>query len=248
MRVKTNNTGFTQWAPYVSNLSHRLQQGVNSLQTITVEVRDVAGNVSSFQDTIILDQEFPTCTTSVNALYSPSDWPGVVGGTVTEAVSGLASSELIIFRQSDGLHYDGSSWVASAVRTVTVGDWSVALPLAKLDDGERYFISCEVSDIAGNSSAVETVSFLLDASAPSCIVDQTGVFGPDTWPGKLSGTLTDAGSGTATAKIFMTRTDGSYFSGKSWGPTPFSDNVSTVGDWTWPFDWEGSDQKHQSGR
>ena len=140
--------------------------------------------------TLTVDADLPS-STIVAPVGLQSSLGAVVGGTASDATSGVATVEVRI---------DGGPWV-SADGTAA---WTFALP-AGLGDG-THTLEARATDAVGNVEAVgPTVSISIDGTAPTVTLDDlgTGSVRPERDPDtdrpsiSLSGDVSDAGSGVA---------------------------------------------------
>lgn len=206
------------WSPFSEAIGVRLRSN-EGLHEVRMEARDFAGNTISRSDTIFYDDTAPSCQVALAAGYTEVTWPGQLSGTLTETGSGIASAELIIERQTDSLIWNGFNWVPSGSVDLSVGAWNVALGLDQLTEGARYLVTCRALDLAGNNSE-QTQTFDFDSSPPTCQINQRGAYSVDTWPGEISGTITDSLSGVASAEVAMLDASGQFYFRGDWHATP----------------------------
>jgi hypothetical protein len=107
------------------------------------------------------------------------------------------------------------------------GVWTGWLPFASthpwtLTDGDgQKVVQAVFADAGGNLLEVSS-AILLDRVAPVTTVNTAGGYGPGSWAGKVSGTVTDATSGVTRVEVTILRQPtgkaaGEYWDGATWG-------------------------------
>lgn len=178
-----------------------------------------------------VDTHAPTSIINNSGCYG-TDWPGQVSGSASDAVSGVASVEVLL-RDGTGRYYDGSVWQSTPTWLHASGttNWTYAIP--DLPQG-AYTVQSRATDLAGNVQAVpDQKTFTYDATPPLSAVDIVGCFNRSTWPGAVYGSASDAASGLANVQISLQRvSDGAYYDGSIWVATETWINASWTGN-TW---------------
>lgn len=83
----------------------------------------------------------------------------------------------------------------------------------------------------GTSSSL---AILADYTGPSSTVTTSGSFGPNTWPGSISGTANDTLSSVTSVSLEIRRPDGQYWNGAGWQAGVF-DTLSAIGTISWNY-------------
>jgi len=77
-------------------------------------------------------------------------------------------------------------------------------------------------------------SVRIDTVAPNSVVETSGCYNSSTWPGAITGTASDSGSGVSSVEITLRRSsDGRYYNGTSWQTSPAW--LATVGTTSWSY-------------
>lgn len=217
--------------------------------TITSAAADAAGNIRTGSAVAYQWDATPAAATIAlpGSVFSPSNWPGSVGGAATDiGPAGVAVVNVVVTRSSDGFSYDAATqtWAAGAVTnavTPTAGAWSLPLPAAQLAHVVSYLVSATAVDAVGNAQASPAAAgFDFDAVAPeSAVTDPTATFvGPNSWPAsnQLAGVVSDIGpAGVVTVRLGITRSsDGFYWNAASWQATGTTVAAAvSAGSWTY---------------
>ncbi len=163
-----------------SNWSYSFAPGTHTY-TVQSRARDVAGlsQAAYGQSTFSHDSTPPESAVLTTGGFSASTWPGVIVGTASDVASGVASVEVRIQRQVDGLYFNGAAWVSGVTWIPATGSsaWSVPF-MPSLDT--RYDVASRAIDNCGNTSSPSPVmSFTYDNSAPGSPVNP--LFSPQGW-------------------------------------------------------------------
>ncbi len=159
--IVASDTGtWTYQAPVLSDGTH----------SITITVTDDLGNVSPRTEpfTITVDTTAPEPVSNVLLQNNNGTTPETIanGGTTNDStplLSGTAEagSTVSIYDADTG------TLIATTAADATTGAWSIT-PTTALPDG-TYDIGITSTDAAGNASAVTTLSFTVDTTAPAAI-------------------------------------------------------------------------------
>jgi len=152
MRFSTNSgSSWSGWEAVASSKSLTLPTGDGSKE-VRYQLRDNAGNVSTFTDTITLDTSFPSGSVSINsnAAYTTSR-DVTLSLTSSDATSGL---DKMRFSTDSGSNW--TSWEAIATSK------NLTLPTG---DGSKE-VQYQLKDKAGNTSTFTDV-IALDTTAPT---------------------------------------------------------------------------------
>ena len=178
----------------------------NGTHDVTVTATDVAGNTTSTVFTVKIDQENPSVSSidvseknsvdGTNYVKLNSDDKVIISGTISEAFSGIAGVQGLVFRAEK----NGSGGFATNhdyTLTEGTGSYNYSISLADILGSNVYFINhnndatYEVwvtpTDIAGNTgSASQHITFVLDTTAP----ELTGTYNTDVFIQRHSVTST----------------------------------------------------------
>lgn len=229
-RMSTDPT-FTNWRPYDVERDWTLE-GVDGEYTVFGQFRDNAGLFIEDNDTVILDRVAPVCVINTSGLYTANTWPEAVTGTTDDDRAGVLNASVSIQRLDTFEYYTGSAWSPQQLSVpLSAQIWSVNLPKTLLTGGVNYRVTCQANDAAGNVASI-TSQFGYDNEAPICTIAESGEYGPNSWPGTISGTLTDALSGVAGALITVQRlSDGFYYAGGLWAIPRTEFPITQSGSW-----------------
>jgi len=210
-------TGTTSWS-YSFVPTETVTYNVSSRAT------DVAGLVQTAlgSGTIYFDNTAPTSAVGTSGFYRAATWTGAITGTASDVGSGVQKVEITLRRVNDGLYYDSSGWVGSAVWLPASGteSWSYAFAPTP---GMTYEVRSRATDNVGNvqSPVSAAATFMLDIGLPTSAVGTSGYYGTLTWTGNITGTASDAESGVARVDITIQRGDtNQYYNGSWWQATP----------------------------
>ncbi len=211
--------------------------------TETVQTTDVAGNVnnSAATATWAYDTSAPSSATlTSNGVYNTAGWPGAITGTVSDSGTGshgISAVNVSIADSVSGKCWNGTNFTTAACQNwlaVTSGgsaagaanaNWSYNLVSAALTDGHTYTVSVQATDAttSGNQSGTLAAgTFTFDSSAPnSATLTTNGNYNTSGWPGAISGTVSDSGTGShGISAVNISIADS--VSGKCWNGTNFT--------------------------
>ena len=149
MRFSNDNATWTDWEPFVRQKAGTLTDS-DGTKTVYVQFRDKVGNISSYSDSIVLDQTGPSATITINngAAYTTTR-------SVTINIS-CASGDCVQMRFSE---YDNPVWTSWGPYATTKA-WTLSGSL----DGQKTVIA-EFKDALGNISETSD-SIILDEDPP----------------------------------------------------------------------------------
>jgi len=159
MRVDQSGTGaYGAWIAYSASYSVTLPAG-SGTKTVNVQYRDVAGNVLTLSDTIVLDGTAPTGTMSINngAAYAAT-LAVTINSAMTDSPSGLHQ-----MRFSN----DNTSWSTWEAYAATKS-WSLTA-----GDGAKT-VYAQYRDNAGNISTSFSDGIAFDGTAPTGLISIDG--------------------------------------------------------------------------
>ncbi|MBN2449687.1 MAG: chitobiase/beta-hexosaminidase C-terminal domain-containing protein, partial [Lentisphaeria bacterium] len=172
------------------------------LYEVVATATDPAGNsaVDGTANELEVDRTPPDGAMSVG----PGN-PAYVASVSVELALAVSGAAEMRFRNSDG---DWGPWLPHAATL----PWQLSA-----GDGAKTVLG-EFRDAAGNALPLED-TVTLDTTPPEAFLGTGGLYGPLTWPGELSGTATDTGSGVARVEVRCGRADTSEFwDGEGWVP------------------------------
>ncbi|HZS25276.1 MAG TPA: hypothetical protein VFA30_09855, partial [Gaiellaceae bacterium] len=181
--------------------------------------------------TITQDTSSPTATTTFPAaagVYNAAGWnaTGQLAGTASDAgSSGVQAVKVSIQDTTVGGSscWNGTSFTAACPNYVAASgtnSWTYALAASALTDTHNYTATVETIDNVGNTNAAAaSVSWTYDSSAPSTAsLTSNGVYNGAGWPGAITGTTTDSGTGShgiSAVKVSIQDGAGSCWNGAS---------------------------------
>jgi len=241
--------GTSNWT--YSLAATNLTDGVN--YTVDSRALDNAGNVqpSPTTDTFRYDVTVPDSAVSIaRDHYNAANWieAASISGTALDpgtVVSGLATIEVRIRRDSDGSYWTGSAWGGAGDSWLTASgtsDWTYTLGAGSLTDGVHYTVGSRATDNAGNvQTALGSDTFRYDVIVPESVVSiARDHYNAGNWieAASISGTAQDPGtvvSGLATVEVRIRRdSDNSYWTGSAWGGAGDSWlTANGTSDWTY---------------
>ena len=215
--------------------------------TYTVQVQatdattngNASGNLAA--GTFVYDTSAPTIATlTSNGTYNAGGWPGAVSGTATDLGTGshgISAVNVSIQDSTTGKCWNGTDFTTATCPNyvaVTSGgtasgganaNWSYNLVTANLTDGDTYTVNVQATDATtdGNTSGDLSVgAFKYDASAPaSATLTSNGNYNSGGWPGAVSGTVSDSGTGSDGISAVNVSIQDST-TGKCWNGTNFT--------------------------
>ncbi len=200
--------------------SHSLPSLPSATYEISARATDRAGNASAVVSiTFTLDSTLPAIT--VNSIADPLNSLPSVGGTAADALPGqLDRVEIQIRDVNQNTYWDGVSWTSAPIWISASGthSWDYAVP--PLNDGSAYQIRAKAIDGVGNESAVASLSFTIDATAPT--VNLHDIADAVSSLSSIGGIAADAAPGQLDRVEVQIRRMGqdTYWGGASWTPSP----------------------------
>ncbi|MBM4431045.1 MAG: hypothetical protein FJ026_11965, partial [Chloroflexi bacterium] len=182
------------------------------------------------------DVTAPQSGITTSGCFRADNWTGLIQGTSSDNLSGIASVHLTVHRASDGLYYNGATWGASPTWLPASGTINWSLPLVPSAQ-TTYTVRSRATDNCGNVQTTPAeASFTYDASSPQSAVQTSGCFNLNGWPGAIYGSASDALSGVAAVEITLRRaSDSLYYNGSSWGASPTWLPASGTTSWSFAF-------------
>jgi hypothetical protein len=155
-------------------------------------------------------------------------------GSVTDA-GGVASVKATLQRASDGLYWNGTSWISTPVQlaaTLSTINSNWKLPMDFLTHG-RYTIAVIASDKAGNSASIPARDFWIDTIGPTSTISTPANGSTLTSLPAASGTAVDSGSTVSAVSVAMMRSrDGYWWNGSTFVST-YTEVKATVSGTNW---------------
>ena len=196
---------------------------------------DVAGNMSTAGVAVTIDKSVPTAPVFTRPTEGASitALPPVEGRALdNNGGSGVDRVVLTIRRQSTGLWWNGTAWVADAFSlptTFAAGDWTVSdgLPGGADLPLDYYTLAARATDKAGNSTASSiTVRVVAgsDTTAPTVamVAPVAGTAGTVLPTALMTGSDDAFGSGLASIGLQIKRFDNQYWNGSVWVGAAFN--------------------------
>jgi hypothetical protein len=210
--------------------------------TVAVAATDVAGNTSGASSNgFTYDTTAPSSATlTSNGSYNAAGWPAAVTGTVSDSGtgnSGISAVNVSIQDSGSGKCWNGTNFTTATCPNyiaVTSGGtatgsnnatWSYSLAAAALTTGHTYTVQVQAVDATttGNASGnLAAGTFVYDTAAPSSATLTTnGDYNAAGWPGAVTGTVSDSGTGSSGISAVKVSIQDSG-SGKCWNGTNFT--------------------------
>ncbi|MFI5361788.1 MAG: hypothetical protein ACHQ49_07440, partial [Elusimicrobiota bacterium] len=226
---------------------------------LAIQGLDPAGNLETPTTVqVILDRVGPlmslTAPSTTTLYYDAATLPATISGTATDFPAGVAVVGLQINDQTDGLRWNGTSFVSPAVSTgyliaIATNPWSYPAPA--WIPNKQYQLVARSTDNAGNlSQTYSTATFIYDVRAPTATIaipnQSNYAFGQ---PTTLSGTAFDwdnggeVMSGLASVSVAVECSIGASCAGTYWTGGSFSGGLqyrsastttATTATWTYP--------------
>ncbi|HEY0075426.1 MAG TPA: hypothetical protein VGB77_15110 [Abditibacteriaceae bacterium] len=142
-------------------------------------------------------------------------------GTASDALSGVASVSVRLYRYTPAGYWNGATWDATYnalthERPATgTTSWSWSLPV--LADG-KYYVIAKVKDKANNTASTATTIFWRDIIPPATATITSPVHNTTVANlNSVTGTATDAGSGIVRVELIIKKLDdATYWNGSGW--------------------------------
>jgi hypothetical protein len=135
----------------------------NGTAQVNAKFQDAAGNDTGCMsfDTIQLDTVAPTLaiTTPVAGAAYKGGVASSITWTATDATSGFGATPIMLESSSDG----GATWTTIVAATANTGSYAWTPPVT---DSIAYQIRLTATDVAGNTTQVNTGNFTVDSTAP----------------------------------------------------------------------------------
>ncbi|UQZ34807.1 hypothetical protein C2I18_15495 [Paenibacillus sp. PK3_47] len=152
MRFSSNGVNWSTWEPFAASKAWTLENGADGLRTVYAELRDAAGNIYPFSDTITLDTTAPAGTITINegAAYANS-------ASVSLSIEGTDASGAVQMRFSN----DEGTW-SSWENVIPFKTWVLSA-----SDGNKT-VHMELRDGAGNTQTYND-TIVLDTQKPVAV-------------------------------------------------------------------------------
>ena len=175
----TDANGIVSGTPVICDIT---TEGPDQTCSVTPNVCDEAGNCNTIpviSNGANIDKAFPESTISYpigengSTIYI-NTWNGVITGTASDALSGVAGVKISIQRSSDKKYWDGSNWIASVNEVLNdqttlsspgaiLTNWSYDFDLI---EDNSYIFSSHAIDEAGNVENTYTLTIVYDKTIP----------------------------------------------------------------------------------
>ncbi|OQB28613.1 MAG: hypothetical protein BWY10_00323 [Chloroflexi bacterium ADurb.Bin180] len=224
--------------------------GLSFAHSVTEDQNQIQFRIKSSADQWLLSPVYPirvdavppTSTVGIAGWYAS---PVQIIGTASDVGSGVARVDLQLQRETDGAYFNGSDWQGTECWFSASGTTNWTFLFTATVQSE-YSVSSRAVDLVGLVQSVPvTASFFVDVELPQSTVATSGDYRSATWPGAISGTATDEGSGLAVVQLRLQRSpDGFFFQGAGWGASPVW--ITTTGTDTWSLPFVPSAEAHYS--
>jgi hypothetical protein len=184
---------------------------------IEARAQNSVGNWETSYSTDIVEIDTTSPTVTLNTIPdSVKSLPSINGTAADTAPGQVDKVQVQIKNISDGVCWNGSSWVATETWLDAMGtaSWSYSMPW--LSDGKSYEVKARSIDKAGNESAPASDSFIFDTTSPAVMLNNIPEFIKSLT--SISGTASDTTPGQVDRVQVQIRntTDSLYWNGSSW--------------------------------
>ena len=237
----SDGTNSEVMSPSGGNYAASLTELSEGSKTITVTMKDKAGNQNTISETVYVDLTAPALNVTNNLEFMP-DAGFTVNGTAEDSGSAVSGIDSLIVKEEHRSYSNGSwsNWTPTTASgtngvniSVTNGTWSKDLPLGTNvtpQDGE-YRYTFTLKDKAGNSTT-NSFTTSVDKSAPVITITtpsgKTATNAINSSPYMFSGHIEEANS---IAAIYY-----KYLSSTATAPSAPTSNILTSTSWT-NADW-----------
>ena len=186
-----------------------------------------------------LESQAVAASTPAWSNFQPSDW--VIGPQVSCSVAVDNQDGLIALGSYRLSTNGGSTWSSELTEGLSIslvgGGTSGTLTVADLSfshssTADQNQVKFSIRDGLGLQWWSGAYSVGVDRLPPTSAVNTGGCYRTD-WPGAITGTASDSGSGVAQVEIALQRSSGWYYNGSGWQPTEAW--LYAVGTDTWSY-------------
>lgn len=239
VKIKNGNSAYESMSLSGGNYSTTLTGFTEGQNTITLELKDLAGNTTTATQTIYVDITEPTLTTDTSTvlLYMPSSGFTVSGSandtstaSIVSGIKNLTVKEERKAPDASGFSETTASNNGGVEVSVTNGSWNKHIPLGTVENGE-YKYTFVLTDEAGNQST-KTFTTKVDTTAPILTIAtpgsgenaKTGTSAINSTSYQFSGSITE--DNTVSAIYYK------VLSSSAQAPSAPTSDIMTVGSWT----------------
>jgi len=180
-------------------------------------------------------------TTPVWSGFQPANW--VSGPTITCSIrvdnqDGLIALGTYRVSTDGGVTWSGQ--LSDGLTVAVVGGGTSAtlmvsgLSLPHSDSANQNLVRFSIRDGLGLQWWSGDYAVRVDSLSPQSAVTTAGCYSSN-WPGAISGTASDSGSGVALVEVTLRRSDGRYFNGASWQTQTAWLTANGTASWTYDF-------------
>ncbi|MEM4598592.1 MAG: hypothetical protein QW400_02785, partial [Candidatus Diapherotrites archaeon] len=205
---------------WIYDINHDAFENLNGIQ-INV-IANAVDNASNFlseptSDSFIWDGEGPESSVhNLNEYYGPENWPGTITGSVTDELSEVGEVRVAICyedEEEDVWCWDGYNWETPTEDVIWIeatynnGTWSYNISEEAFTglDGHQIVVRVKASDSVGNEEEGNGASFVWDETGPVVTIDDLeDYYGPNSWPGQITGTASDGDNGSGVGLLVLT--------------------------------------------
>ncbi|MEM0360457.1 MAG: hypothetical protein QXK06_03945 [Candidatus Diapherotrites archaeon] len=164
--------------------------------------------------------------------YGPNSWPGTITGTANDNLNGIKQVQVAIcYEDETTMCWNGTdNWQEPEEGDDYIwneanyddGNWNYNIDAEAFTglDGVEFTVKVKATDNAGNEAEGESASFTWDETPPESAVNEfEEYYGPNTWPGTITGTADDTLSGTDFLMLTLCYTEGESnycWDGETW--------------------------------
>lgn len=221
-----------------ANWSYPFTPESGVVYTVTSRAVDKAGNteITYGVGSFALDLQEPDSVVGTSGFYRAATWTGVITGTATAGVSGVARVEITVRRGTDNRYYDGSGWVGTPQWLTATGTLTWSYPFSPTES-VTYTVQSRAWSVSGNPElTLGAGQFIYDSTPPTATLGTSAAYRSVTWTGAITGTASDAGVGVDFVDLTLQRSsDGRYFTGSAWVISPVWLRATGAENWAYTF-------------
>ncbi|MGB9594010.1 MAG: Ig-like domain repeat protein, partial [Anaerolineae bacterium] len=184
--------------------------------TVTSRAVDKAGNTEIAYGTgsFALDVQEPDSVVGTTGFYRAATWTGVITGTASAGISGVARVEITLQRSTDDKYYNGTGWQLTPQWLTATGTLNWSYPFSPTES-VTYTVQSRAWSVSGNPEVTYgTGQFIYDSTPPTATLGTSAAYRSIMWTGAITGTAFDAGAGVDFVDFTLLRSaDGRYFTG-----------------------------------
>jgi hypothetical protein len=220
MQCEVNAQAWTAWEPYATAKSNLdISSGGDGIKRIFARFKDRAGNISAtVHDSTVYDTRLP-----VMANVAIVDSNGYINTRMANIKIMAANA-------------DSMRLALSTDTSIALWKKYAAQDSFDISSGSVGFrrVWVQVKTVSGVRSAWMADSTVWDTTMPRALVSTKGGFVASTWPGVISGTASDMGSGIKSIYLSIrSKNDTTFWNGSAWIPSFAELQIGRLASWTY---------------